>query len=62
MTVVQTIQLVRKEIDVNEHERHSKYTLGHKLMQRNSIFIVVLHFKVTVTSSVMTITHTLELV
>jgi hypothetical protein len=29
--------VVRKDMDVNEHERLSNITLRHKLMQRNSL-------------------------
>ena len=46
--------LVRKYVDVNEHERLFHITLRHefKKILRNSVFIVVLHFTVTVKSSV----------
>jgi hypothetical protein len=47
-------------MDVNEHERLSNITLRHKLKQRNSAFIAVLHFTVTVCSSTMSITHTIR--
>ena len=50
-----TIFLVLKDIDVNEHERLSK------LEKRNySTCIAVLHFTVTVESSIMSITYTLK--
>ena len=41
---------VRKDlhVDVNEHEGLSNITLGYKLKKRNSAFIAVLHFIVTV--------------
>jgi hypothetical protein len=39
--------------DVNEHERLSNFTLRHKLKWRNSAFIAVLHFIVTIRSSIM---------
>jgi 7-cyano-7-deazaguanine synthase in queuosine biosynthesis len=35
--------LVRKNIDVNEHERLSNITIRYKLKKRNTVFIVVLH-------------------
>ena len=38
-------------MDVNEHERLSNVTIGHKLKQRNIAFIDVLHFTVTVGSN-----------
>jgi hypothetical protein len=37
--------LIRKDMDVNEHERLSNITLRHKLKLSNSAFIAVLHFK-----------------
>ena len=33
-----------RDVDVNEHERLSNITLRHKLKQRNSTFIAVVHF------------------
>ena len=33
--------LVRKDMDVNEHERLFNFTLQHKLKQRNSAFIAI---------------------
>ena len=42
-------------MDVNEHE---SFSLRHKLLLRNSTFIAVLHFTLTVGSSIMIITHT----
>ena len=54
------IELIRKDMDVNEHERLSKITLRHKLKLKNSTFIAVLHFIVTVGSSTMSIIHTLK--
>ena len=38
--------VIRKDMDVNEHERLSNITL------RNSAYIVVLHFIVTIGSSI----------
>ena len=49
--------LVRKDMDVNENEN---YPTLHKLKLNNSAFIAALHFTVTVGSSIMSITHTLE--
>jgi len=34
-------------MDVNEHERLSNFTCRHKLKERNTTFIAVLHFAVT---------------
>ena len=45
----------KKDMDLNKHERLSKIT-SHKLKYRNSAFIVVLHFIVTIVSP----THTLK--
>ena len=36
--------LVRKDMDVIEHERLSNITLRHKIKLKNSTFIAVLHF------------------
>jgi len=47
-------------MDVNEHARLSKIILRHKLKERNSTFIAVLHFTVTVVSSIMRTTHMLK--
>ena len=47
---------------VNEHERLSIFTLRHKLKKRNSAFIAVLYFPVTVGSGLMSITRTLKCV
>ena len=47
---------------VNVHERLSNFTLRHKLKRRNSAFIAVLHFTVTVGSGLMSITCTLKCV
>ena len=44
-------QLVRNDMDVNEHERLSNVTLRHKLKKRDSTFIAILHFTVTLGSS-----------
>ena len=41
------------DVIVNEHQRLSNITLRHKLITRNSIVIVVLHFTVAVRSSSM---------
>ena len=49
--------LLRKDMDVNEHERLSNITL--RLVQRDTAFIAVLHFIVTGESSTINITHTL---
>jgi hypothetical protein len=46
-------------MDVNEQERLSNITRRHKLKQRNSAFIIVLHITVTVGFSTMRITHIL---
>ena len=58
----QKIFLIRKDVDINEHERLSNFILRHKLkyMQRNSTFISVLHFTIAVGSSIMNITYTLK--
>ena len=48
--------LVRKNMDVNEHNRESSFTLRHKSKENNNAFIAVLH--ITVVSSIMNITHT----
>jgi hypothetical protein len=48
--------LVRKDMDVNEHERLYNFTLRHKLKSDNT-FITVLHFTVTVRSSKIKIAH-----
>jgi hypothetical protein len=45
-------------MDVNEHEGQSNFTLRQKIKLRNSAFIAVLHFTVTVGFSIMSITHT----
>ena len=36
------ITIVRKDMDVNQHERLSNITLRHKLKQLNNAFIAVL--------------------
>ena len=46
--------------DANEHERLSNYILRNKLKKRNSALIAVLHFLVSVGSSIMSITCTLK--
>ena len=46
--------------ETNEHERLSNYTLRNKLKKRNSALIAVLHFIVSVGSSIMSITCTLK--
>ena len=38
------ILIVRKNMDVDEHERPSNITPRHKLKERNIAFIDVLHF------------------
>ena len=55
-------KLVRKKMDVNEHERISYFTFGCKLKQANSTTIAVLHFTVTVGSSIKSTTLTPKLV
>ena len=50
------ILLVRKDMDVNEHERLYNFTLRHKLTS-NSTFITVLYFTVAVGSSKINIAH-----
>jgi hypothetical protein len=52
--------LIRKDMDVNEHERLSNCTHMTQTKERNRDFIAVLHFTVTVGSSTMRITHTLK--
>jgi hypothetical protein len=47
------LALVRKDMDVGQHERLSNITLRLKLQQRNHAFIAVQHFKATVGSSTM---------
>jgi hypothetical protein len=44
-------------MDANEYERLSNITHGHKLKKRNSGFIAILHFTVTVGSLAMIKTH-----
>jgi hypothetical protein len=52
--------LIRKDMDVNEHERLSNCTHKTQTKERNRDFIAVLHFTVTVGSSIMSISHTLK--
>ena len=52
--------LVRKNMDVTEHERLYNISLRHRLKKRSSDFVDVLHFTVTIRSSIMSITHTLK--
>ena len=53
--------IVRKDMNVNEHERLFNIKLRHKFKQRNRTFIItVLHFTVTTGSSTMSKTHTLK--
>ena len=57
--------LIRKDIVliykfVNEHERLSNCTHKTQTKERNRDFIAVLHFTVTVGSSIMSISHTLK--
>jgi hypothetical protein len=61
--------LVRKDMNINELERPSNFTLRYKLKYmnsryilkyRNSAFIAVLHFTVTVGSLIIRITCTLK--
>jgi len=52
--------LIRKDRDVNEHERLSNCTHKTQTKERNRDFIAVLHFTVTVGSSIMSISHTLK--
>ena len=49
--------VVRNDIDVNEHERLSNFTLRLKLKKKNSTFIGVLHFTFSVGYSIISITH-----
>lgn len=43
-------QLVRKNVGGNEHEILLKFVLRRKLQTRNSAFIAVLRFKITIWS------------
>ena len=54
------LQLLRKAIDVKEHERLSNITLKDKFKKGNMPFIDVLHFTVTVAPSIMNIAHTIK--
>ena len=47
-------------MDVNEHERLSNCTHKTQTKERNRDCIAVLHFTVTVGSSIMSISHTLK--
>jgi len=58
--LIYKLHFVRKDMNVNGHERLFYITLRHKLKSRNSAFIAVLHFGVTVGSSTVSITHNLE--
>jgi hypothetical protein len=51
------ICLVRKNMDVNGHERLSSFTNRHKFKQTNIAFIPVLHFTVTLGSLTMSKIH-----
>jgi hypothetical protein len=46
-----SIQLVRKDVVVNEYERLSNITLTHKLKLQNRVFIVIVNVPVTEGSS-----------
>ena len=46
-------ELVRKDMDVNEHKRLFNITLRHKFQVKEQWFIAPLHFTVTVGSSTM---------
>jgi hypothetical protein len=52
--------LVRKDMDVHEHQRLSYLTLGHKCKFRNIALIAVLHFTATVWSSIMNKTRMIK--
>ena len=52
--------LVRKSMDVNEHQRLSNFTLRHKCKFKNIALITVLHFTATVWSSIMNKTHMIK--
>ena len=52
--------VVRKNMNVTEHERLYNIRLRHRLKKRSSDFVDVLHFTVTIRSSIMSITHTLK--
>jgi hypothetical protein len=52
--------LVRKDMDVNGHERLFNIRLGHKFKKTSIAFIDVLHFTITVGSSTMGKIHTLK--
>jgi len=52
--------LVRKDMDVNGHERLFNIRLEHKFKKTSIAFIAVLHFTITVGSSTMGKTHTLK--
>ena len=45
---------------VNEHERLSNFTLRHKLKYWNKAYIAVLHFTVTIGSSIMCIPYAMN--
>ena len=49
-----------KDMNINELERPSTFTLRYKLKYRNIVFIAVLHFTVTVRSLIIRITRTLK--
>ena len=50
-------QLVKNDMNVNEHEGLFNITLRHKLKSRNSTFIVLPHSTFRVESSTMRIDH-----
>ena len=54
------LHLLKKDMDVNEHNRLSNIMLRHKLKNRNGDCIAILHFTITVSSSTLNITHTLK--
>ena len=51
------MRLLRKDTDVNEQDKLSNVIPTHKSMQGNSVSIDVLHFTVTVPSSIMNKTY-----
>jgi hypothetical protein len=55
--IILTWLITKKDIDVNENERISKITLKTQIKLKEELFIAVLHFTVTIESSIMNITH-----
>jgi hypothetical protein len=54
------VVLVRKGVDLNEHERLFNLSVIQQLKYRNNPFVAVLHYLVTVGSSIMNLTHILK--